>query len=122
MDHPYNMNIPLSDIPLLDEDGEATVLDVMVAPYPKYPDGLSPEESARLRFESRRFIQARYDDGVPFYSKNIFRKAAEQLEPCLQGGKSEVCLVGLDGMPVHFLVEAGKDIGESCWPGYKVLR
>ncbi|KAK4034798.1 hypothetical protein C8A01DRAFT_18456 [Parachaetomium inaequale] len=99
----------------------------MVVPYPKYPAGLTFEESARLRLESRQFILARYDEGVPFYSKDIFRKAAEQFELCLQGGKSEqeVSLVGLDGTPVRLLVEPGKDINEGrepSWPGYKVLR
>jgi hypothetical protein len=121
-------NYPLGVIPLVDEDGEAQLLDVMVAPcYPKYPDGLSPEAYARLRSESRQFIQARYDEGVLFYSKDIFRMVAEQFEPCLQGSKSEqeVCLVGLDGRPAQFLVQVGKDTDEGrepSWPGYKVLQ
>jgi hypothetical protein len=67
-----------------------------------------------------------YNQGIPFFTKEAFRDAAEQLDRCLENANSEhrVSLMGLDGTPVHFFFKVGQDVSNESklfWPGCKIV-
>lgn len=69
------------------------------------------EQPGQLPVEARQFIQSKYAEGVPFFSKDIFRHTAEQLDCCLDGSnpKERMSLTALDRTLVSFLIKVGKE-------------
>ena len=55
---------------------------------------------------ANRLIQAKYDAGVPFFTKDVFRDVVQQLESESNPGR-RVSITGLDGLAVHFPIETG---------------
>ncbi|KAK4099262.1 hypothetical protein N658DRAFT_430361 [Parathielavia hyrcaniae] len=61
---------------------------------------------------AHQLIQAKYDAGVPFFTKVLFRDLVRQLES--NGNPDQkVSVAGLDGLAVQFPVETGQE-----YPGY----
>ncbi len=53
---------------------------------------------------AHQLIRAKYDAGVPFFTKEVIRSVVEQLD----AGTQTIAIKGLDGLDIHFPVETGK--------------
>ncbi|KAH6854203.1 hypothetical protein B0I37DRAFT_388308 [Chaetomium sp. MPI-CAGE-AT-0009] len=76
--------------------------------------------------DSMSLILRLYNEGVPLFSKRVFRNVAQQLDRCVEDANSEhrVSIMGLDGTPVHFFFEIGQDVSKGSklsWPGCKIV-
>ena len=84
------------------------------------------QEATETAEDARSLVARLYNDGVPFFTKEAFRDAAEQLDRCLENADSEhrVSLMGIDGTPVHFSFKVGQDVSKKSklfWPGCKIV-
>lgn len=120
---PSPQAFPLAETPFVSEDGETMSLDKLVTVEPAFAHKMTRGERSELQVEARQLIQSKYDAGVPFFSKDVFRDAAEQLDRCLDASNPEqyVTLTALDGTLVRFLIEVGRE-DDSYWAGYKTIR
>lgn len=64
------------------------------------------EEKCEKLEAAQEVIRAKYDAGVPLFTRDQFRDILQQLE---SGGNPErkVSITGLDGTPVHFQIKTG---------------
>ena len=73
-------------------------------------DLLNPRMTAEEKTEeleaANRLIKAKYDAGVPFFTKDVFRDVIQQLESETNLGR-RVSITGLDGFAVYFPIETG---------------
>lgn len=52
---------------------------------------------------AHQLIRAKYDAGIPFFTKTLFRDVVRQIE----SDEERIFLTGLDGLSVHFPIETG---------------
>jgi hypothetical protein len=115
----------MPDALLMNEDDD-TLPDetyIMVPVKPSFSRRMTLEQRGQVQIRARQFIQSKYDEGVPFFSKDIFRDVAEQLDRCLDSSNPEhrVSLTALDGTLVSFLIEVGR-VEPSSVRGYRQIR
>ncbi|KAK3292441.1 uncharacterized protein B0H64DRAFT_228647 [Chaetomium fimeti] len=76
----------------------------------------SLDERREAQLEAHRFIQAKYDAGVPFITKDLLRDVVRQLE---EDGNDTLSITGLNGVAVDYPIETGKENPHPmCGPGY----
>lgn len=66
------------------------------------------DEKREKRTAAHRLIQTKYDAGIPFFTKDLFRDVVRQLE---SGGylDQKVSVTGLDGVTVQFPLKTGRE-------------
>jgi hypothetical protein len=108
--------------PFKDQHGQTGLVVVEATMDPPSPV-TDDETEKQIKAAARLFIQAKYDLGASFFSKEVLRDVAEQLDRCLVGSDptQKVAVPALDGRVLHFLVEVGKE-SRSNWPGFAVVR
>jgi hypothetical protein len=73
------------------------------------PDPPMPlDEKRQEQTTALRLIQAKYDAGIPLFTKDLFRDLVRQLDSDHSTDQG-VSVTGLDGLAVHFPVETGRD-------------
>ncbi len=96
-----------------DEDHVDPVGFLSVADLPDPP--MTSEERRDKLAAAQHLIQAKYDAGVPFFTKDQFRDVVRQLDAITQqreqGNHDEtatISITGLDGLVVQFPIDTGK--------------
>lgn len=87
-------------------DGDNVVSYSASADLPDLPITLA--EKREVFAAARRLIQAKYDAGIPLFTKDLFRDVVRQLDSD-DTLDQKVSVVGLDGRAVHFPIETGKE-------------
>ena len=77
--------------------------------YANLPDPpMSLDEKLEVQTAAHRLIQAKYDAGIRFFTKDLFRDVVRQFES--DGSLCQkVSITGLDGVTVHFPLETGRE-------------
>ncbi|KAK3300822.1 uncharacterized protein B0H64DRAFT_414613 [Chaetomium fimeti] len=126
------MDSLLSDVSLADDDEAVEfylpglIVDDIV-PRPVTPlRTLQQTIFLETAEDSVSLILRLYNEGIPLFSKTIFRDIVEQLDRCLEDANSEqkVSIMGLDGTLVHFFFETGQDVSKGSklfWPGCNIV-
>jgi VCBS repeat-containing protein len=92
-------------LPPHSEDGGAT----LVVAHEDLPDSpMTLDEQCEKLAAAHKLISTKYDTGVAFFTKDNFRDIVQQLE---SGGNLDhkVSVTGLDGAPVYFQINTGKE-------------
>jgi hypothetical protein len=87
------------------DEGDVSVF-VATANFPNPP--MTLEEKREEFIATHRLIQAKYDAGVPIFTKHQFRDVVRQLET-EDNPDQRVSVTGLDGLAVQFPIETGKE-------------
>lgn len=93
-------------IPSDGDDVNAFVI-LATADLPNPP--MTQQEKRDELTAAHHLIQAKYDAGVPFFTKHLFRDVIRQLETIHQREEQTVSIRGLDGLAVQFPVETGNE-------------
>ncbi|KAJ4296126.1 hypothetical protein N0V88_004828 [Collariella sp. IMI 366227] len=125
MEQPSDLEPPVPPyLSCLSEDGTLREFDVAADIEAPSQSHLLFDQKAResMLVKARQLIQAKYDKGIPFFSKDVFRSAVEQFDRCLDVNEpaKSVTLSALDGTMVRFNVNVGSEF-EIC-PPYKVVK
>lgn len=94
--------------PQVSGDGDDDGVYIVVA-FGDIPDPpMTLDERSERMTAAHRLIQAKYDAGIPFFTKDLFRDVVRQFES--DGNHDRVVSVtGLDGVAVHFPLETGRE-------------
>ena len=91
--------------PLLFDDGQICII---VAPADLPDPPMTLDEKRDKRAAAHRLIKAKYDAGIPFFTKDLFRDVVRQFESD-NTTDQRVSVTGLDGRVVHFPIETGSE-------------
>ena len=86
-------------------DGDVFVF-LATANLPSPP--MTIDEKREQQAAAHRLIQAKYDAGIPLFTKDLFRDVVRQLESN-SNVDQRVSVTGLDGLAVHFPIETGRE-------------
>ncbi len=96
-----------------DDDHVDPVVFLSTANLPDPP--MSREERRDKWTAAQHLIQAKYDAGIPFFTKDQFRDVVRQLDTITQQRKqgnhdetATISITGLDGLVVQFPIDTGK--------------
>lgn len=85
--------------------GEDVSVFLATAELPDPP--MTVEEKREAMAAAKKLMQARYDAGLPFFTKDIFRDVVRQLES-KDNPDQKVFVTGLDGQAVRFPLQTGE--------------
>jgi hypothetical protein len=94
----------MSSQPQSDDDDDEVSVVLATASLPNPP--MTLDEKRQELMEVHRLIRAKYDAGIPFFTKDLFRDVVQQLE---SDSSERVSITGLDGFAVDFPIEPGKE-------------
>ncbi|KAK4232726.1 hypothetical protein C8A03DRAFT_20036 [Achaetomium macrosporum] len=90
------------------DDDDISVHSVVLATADLPNPPMTLEEKREEMLAAHRLIQAKYEAGIPFFTKELFRDVVRQLE-CNNNPEQRVSVTGLDGFAVQFPIETGKE-------------
>ncbi|KAK3896955.1 hypothetical protein C8A05DRAFT_39492, partial [Staphylotrichum tortipilum] len=111
-DFPIVDEDPMVDDPI-DDDGPAVYV-VMADWEPKHARKMMLQERYDAMAAAHKLMRAKYDAGVPFYTRDLIRSVVEQLD---DGRNKTVAVTGLDGLDVRFTIDTGKPYSPGFAPG-----
>ncbi|KAL1840633.1 hypothetical protein VTJ49DRAFT_241 [Mycothermus thermophilus] len=69
---------------------------------------MTRDEEVEKRAAAHALVQSKYDTGVPFFTKDVFRDLARQFE-ANGGPDGKISVTGLDGVTVHIPLKTGQE-------------
>jgi hypothetical protein len=97
------------------EDSSEEQLDsgdmfIVIASAKQPHSSITREEKEELMSVAHHILREKYDAGVPFFGKDIFRDISLQFEKCQHGTtlSQKVAITDLNGSTIEFPIETGQ--------------